>query len=625
MKRIGLLMSGAALALTSSMALAGDPEDLLPPAFRDPPPQSAPTSAPAPTPTPRVTGATAPSAPSVPSGGGVSTPIVQPIPQAGGDAGTPSGAVGDFVLPEGFPTLEELEEMESDEINDVLGLRPRYDIPPAARREVEQVGVLSSTEGGFPHASLERQPARLVEASLRALNGPMVSRWGHILVRRALASRLNAPQGMNPVTFAAMRAQALGAMGEGAVARALVQDIDGNNYNRSLTDAAFNSYLATGDVLGMCPVARLRSDLREDGEWEMLQAVCLAYLGEARSADRRLGRALGEGAAEEIDVRLAQRYAGAAGEGGRAVNIEWDGVEELTPWRFALARALGVEMPSGLLEGAPSRLRISNVLIPATPLDQRVSSADMAGARGILSSNAMVDLYSQLWASDAYDQAAKGDAGLLRDAYGANSIARRVAAMQSLWGEDAVYGRKVLTAYAAARIPVDEANLDNAPGLITSMLSAGLDRNALQWGRVVPQGSDGWAMLALAQPERESNVSTNAVESFAGDDKSEDSRRTAFLVAGLAGLGRLDAQDFASFAEDLGVDYTRDSAWSLAITRAAAVDNPALVALLAGVGMRGISWEQMTPRHLYYIVSSLNRVGLNAEARMIAAEAVARG
>ena len=41
--------------------------------------------------------------------------------------------------------------------------------------------------------------------------------------------------------------------------------------------------------------------------------------------------------------------------------------------------------------------------------------------------------------------------------------------------------------------------------------------------------------------------------------------------------------------------------------------------------MQGSSWDQMTPRHLYFIVSALNRVGLQAEARMIAAEAVARG
>ena len=33
----------------------------------------------------------------------------------------------------------------------------------------------------------------------------------------------------------------------------------------------------------------------------------------------------------------------------------------------------------------------------------------------------------------------------------------------------------------------------------------------------------------------------------------------------------------------------------------------------------------MTPLHLYHITSALRRVGLEAEARMIAAEAVARG
>jgi hypothetical protein len=46
--------------------------------------------------------------------------------------------------------------------------------------------------------------------------------------------------------------------------------------------------------------------------------------------------------------------------------------------------------------------------------------------------------------------------------------------------------------------------------------------------------------------------------------------------------------------------------------------------LLAGLGMQGQSWQQMTPLHLYHITSALRRVGLEAEARMIAAEAVAR-
>ncbi len=96
-------------------------------------------------------------------------------------------------------------------------------------------------------------------------------------------------------------------------------------------------------------------------------------------------------------------------------------------------------------------------------------------------------------------------------------------------------------------------------------------------------------------------------------------------MAGLAGLGRLEEGAFADFADDLGVNFTRSSAWSEAITGAAQVDNATLVALLAGLGMQGTDWAQMTPRQLYFIVASLNRVGLSAEARMIAAEAVARG
>jgi hypothetical protein len=75
----------------------------------------------------------------------------------------------------------------------------------------------------------------------------------------------------------------------------------------------------------------------------------------------------------------------------------------------------------------------------------------------------------------------------------------------------------------------------------------------------------------------------------------------------------------------MGIDIARQTRWTKLIDRAASVDNPALVALLAGVGMQGDSWAKMTPLYLYHIVSALNRVGFDAEARMIAAEAVARG
>ncbi|HWK42952.1 MAG TPA: hypothetical protein VNR60_13615, partial [Croceibacterium sp.] len=324
------------LALTSSLALAA-PESLLPPSFDQPAPTPAPAPrpAPAPAPTQRAT-------PESPVG---TAPIIQPMPALiDGEAGLPVTVT----LPENFPSLEQLEAMSPEEFDELFGLNPKFDIPPGARRAVRQVGVISSTEGGFPAGLLDQQPAELVRAAISATKGPLVSRWGHILLRRALASRMDAPIGMDPVDFVALRAALLNRMGENAVARALVQDVDSANYDTNLANAAFDAYLATGDVLGICPVAQLKGTLREDGEWKMARAICSAYSGESRQAERDLQRILYYGEAPRIDALLAQRYAGAAGDGRRAVNIEWNNVDELTPWRFALSRSLGVEIPQSL-------------------------------------------------------------------------------------------------------------------------------------------------------------------------------------------------------------------------------------------------------------------------------------
>jgi hypothetical protein len=604
MRRV-VLLAGAALAFTSTLALAA-PESLLPPVFSDPSPTPAPRPAPAPAP------GTAP-APSGPP-----APAVRPAPSS---PGASAPAAPSATLPPNFPSLRELEEMDQNEFEELFGLRPRYDMPPAARRALREIGVIDVDEGGFAAGSLEGQPAALVRAALAANRGPLVSRWGHILLRRALASRLDAPREMDPVAFAALRAALLNRIGEAQVARAMVQDVDSANYDTALATAAFDAYLATGDVLGICPVSQLRGTLREDPEWEMSRSICNAYSGGARDAERELSRALYYGLAPRIDVLLAQRYAGAAGDARREVTIEWNQVEELTPWRFALSRALGVELPSGLRDDAGERYDIWDVLIPAAPLEARVAGAARAAARGIISSAAMVDLYSQLWAEGTVD----GEARSLRQAYVAQDPLARVAAMRALWGDGGDYGRQVLTAYAAARLPVEESLLDDAPQLIASMLAAGLDRNAMRWGTAVREGSEGWAMLALAQPDRRTPVRTGAVETFVAADASAARRKSRFLVAGLAGLGRIDAGAASNLAGQLGVNLGRESAWSRKIDRAAELDNAALVALLAGLGMQGEGWDKMTARHLFHIVRALDRVGLNAEARMIAAEAVARG
>ena len=592
-------LSGAGLA--GFAAAQSKPESLLPPGFDDP--------APAPSPSPR------PSQAPSPQPGGAPPPAGQPgvIPQPGAapvvDPATlppmPSISRDDLAR---LPSLQQLENMSTEELDQLLGLKPKSDIPPGAQRALTRVGVLAAEEGGLPPVALANQSDKLVRAVLAGTQRQMVSRWGHILMRRALASRLAAPLGMDPVEFAALRVGVLNRIGEYAVARAVVQDIDSAKWSPALTQEALTAYLGSGDITGACPAVRLQGSARDDGQWQMWQAICNAYAGEAALAASQLDRALARGVAPRIDVLLARRFAGAAGRGQRAVQIEWKGVEDLNPWRFGLSTALSEPLPDGLLDEAMTAqggayYARSGALLPMLPVSQRAPFAGRAAREGILSADAMIDLYAEVYADPAVGGDPQTHAATLREAYLATEPSSRIAAMERLWEAGAAlgggdgYGARVLTAYAAARIPASEAHAGSAGELIAAMLAAGLDANAVRWANVVEEGSLGWALLALANPGANS-VGQGAVGSFIGNDESAGSRKSTFLVAGLAGLGRLSEAEASALAGNLGVDLARQTRWSRAIARAAEVGNPALVVFLAGLGMQGDSWSQMTPLHL---------------------------
>lgn len=638
----GLGGSLTALAIAGLAFAQGTPQSILPPGFDDP----VASPSPAPTPAPRPgdgasqqgvgqQGAGQPAAPAAGSAAAGPNPLgslaPQPAPGVVDLPALPTIASEDLAR---LPTLEELENLSTDELDDLLGLKPKFDIPPGARHALTRVGLLATYEGGLPPVSLLNQPASLVRAALLGIKGPVVSRWGHILLRRMLASRLAAPQEMEPAEFAGLRAGVLNTLGEYTVSRALVQDIDSSDWNDLLTDNALAAYIATGDIAGSCPAVRLQGSSREDPEWRMLQAICNAYAGETALAASQLDRALGQGIAPRIDVLLARRFAGAAGRGQRAVEIEWGDVDGLNPWRFGLASALGEPVPAALLESAVAAgegayYARSGAVMPMLNPAARIGFAARAAGEGILSASAFVDLYSELYADPSAEGAPASRAAVLREAYTASAPAARIAAMKRLWEEGGEvrsldgFAARILTAYAAARIPASPDHIADADELIASMLTAGLDRDAATWRNVVKEGSLGWALIALSQPQR-ITASRGAVDDFIANNDGAGARKSAFLVAGLAGLDRLSNSDAAALASQLDTSLSRQTRWTRVIARAAEVDNAALVVLLAGLGMQGASWQQMTPLHLYHITSALRRVGLEAEARMIAAEAVAR-
>jgi len=613
------LVTAAALlfASTSTLVIAQTkPEDLRPPGYAQPAPAPAATRTPRPAPSPDASTAPAASGPAMRPG-----EVVQSLPSGTGE---PAPALGTGIDLAKLPTLEQLEAMSTDDLDDLFGLKPKVDIPAAAQRGMERVGVIAPDEGGLPIFSLANQPAGLVRAALAGTKGPLVSRWGHILLRRTLASRLTAPAGMDPAEFAALRAGLLNRMGEFGVARALVQDVDTVNYSPALTNAAFSAYLGSADILGICPAIRLARGTRDDGEWRMAAAICAAYAGEATNAGSDLRRLTNSGRVQRIDGLLAQRYAGAAGDGRQAVTIEWDGITQLTPWRFALANAVGADVPKSLLDAAPPSYDYAAAQAPMLTGGQRILAGDTAAARGILSSQALVDLYSQLGDEEADDALAER-VQALRTAYVGADAASRLGAMKSVWGtaEGERYGRFVLTAAAAARLEPAETLATDAGDIIASILTAGYDRDAGRWAAFVEAGSQGWALLTLGLP-RAQNATSGQFEDFSDADASAGKLKSRLLLASAAGLGRMSEGAISAGATDFGIDFERRSKWTQAIDAAASGQNQAMVVILAALGMQGNGWQQMTPVHLYHIVKALDAVGLGAEARMIAAEAVAR-
>ena len=148
---VGMVGAAAGALSTGVLTAQNAPESILPPGFDDPAPAPTPTPAPVPTaaPPPTTPGTPGPSvAPGTALPGTAPAPgSLPPVPQASSE---------DLAR---LPTVEELESMTTDELDDLLGLKPRFDIPPAARRSLARVGVLAPSEGGMPTGSLARQPA----------------------------------------------------------------------------------------------------------------------------------------------------------------------------------------------------------------------------------------------------------------------------------------------------------------------------------------------------------------------------------------------------------------------------------------------------------------------------------
>jgi hypothetical protein len=592
-------LSGSALAAALVLPAIAQ-ESLLPEGFGNP----ADTPAPRPTPTPSQT----PAPTSAPKNGTAPPPV------------TPTVGSTD--------TAGATDDADEDDVDDET-VEPgtlKYDLPPGARRLLTRIGPLTPETGGLgPDAFGVR--GQYAAAIMRRTSGQLASRWGQILLRRSLVSAIDTPATINGADLAADRASLLLRMGESIAARWIVQSVDYDRASPRLVAAAQQTYLANADPAGLCAYVPAGLAHGDEQAWRLASAICSGLSGEAGPAGWAIGRVRSSGRIANFDILLAERVLGATGSGRRSTTIEWDNVDRLTSWRFGMATATAVPVPETLRAAAPANMKGWTVLAPMTDMASRVAAAPEAAARGVLSSDAYVSLLSAAAGEEEPSEALAAQTDQLRAAFGSARGADRYAAMEAIWAAGSApaqkYAALVSTARAAAALPVNTEIGDDPWQLLGSMLAGGYDANAIAWVPTVTVGSRAWGVLAVGSPRPLNGTTAGTVGQFSGNDDSADYLRSKFLLAGLAGLGRIDAGAAASAASDLEVDLGKQTRWSRAIMAAAERREPGMVALLAAAGMQG-EWSKVPPYHLYYIVRALREVGLASEARMIAAEALVR-
>ena len=590
-----ILIGSAALGIALAIpALAQEqPESLLPPGFEDPPAATRPVSnesQPAPNPRPD-----------------------QAPPEAGGV--------------EIVDLLDALEEMaEAEPV-------PQVEYPASARRDPRYAGTIDPLSVGLGSRPWGAASGKALEMLMRRMDVPLASRWAHIGLRGALLAKAANPADVHPADWAAERAWLLLRMGEADGARLLISSMDSDRFTPKMHQVALQSALANSDPSAMCAVEPGLSKV-EPRVAPLVTAICASLSGEAERAAADIEAARRRGRLSAIDIALADKVVGAGAETSRAVTIEWEPVEDLNSWRYGLSTATALMPPERLVNSSSVQTQSWFARAPMFAATQRLPMARTAAGLGVFSSQALIDLYSASFDATDPDALGETEAWQVRLAYIGRDLDARMSAMRTIWGNaqsplDRV-AAQVLLSRAARRVAPSTDLQSDAPNLVASLFAGGFDREAARWTGVVGDMDDEpgdavWAMLALGAPDgQQPGVDSSRIEDFAERDQSEGKQRTALLIAGLAGLGRIDAATAGQLNGAYRLGMSAETGWTRMIDGAMRRRQPGTSILLTASALQGLTFEEVRAVYLYHSVNALKRSGQEYLARMIAAEALAR-
>lgn len=507
------------------------------------------------------------------------------------------------------------------------------EVDPLDAVGTDYAGSLDSGSGGFG-AGMWRGTDRVKVVRLLPLLRPTTSPVLGDLTRRLLLSNAAAPAGQGGSgNLLALRARLLSDMGLAGEALGLLRQLPVDQLDaataRQLTELAWR----TGDLDGGCATAlESLGKIEVDGFWQKAAIFCQLRAGQTTEAELGLDVLRELGDSDEAFYALADLLAGAA-------TSEIPPLPLVSPLYLALVRAANVPLPKIAGAEPPPLMQALVAESPQAPIEARLGAAETASAVGLLSPQNLVAVYT----------AEPEDPGLLDTALDLPDLGTTPATRAILYQATARAGlpqqrvRFIERALAAgpadpsywsllplyapmlAEMPASPELTSFAAEAARHLCAAGFLREAAPWLAIATQpaapsadlpGLQALAYLAGSGP-------APLIEGLLPPPADARGARLRAIFAALDESLPAASEDATASLSSAGAPAMPQqnlNLW-LDLGDAAAKGRVGETVLLSLAGLAQSGLAAAEPQWLFRAVQSLERVGLDADARRLAVEA----
>lgn len=510
------------------------------------------------------------------------------------------------------------------------------------------VGLIDSAEGGLGISIWQGSERGLIEKLISRLPARTRSVAARKLAVRLLATRAEAPQGESRgPDLLTSRVSRMVELGEVDAASRLANQISVERTGESLARSAVEALFLQNDNAGACQRVRDFARRSADPYWQRAFAFCLLLSGDGARADMIVD-VLAERGGDDTALfsELIETL-----NGGDPAAVE--SLPDPAGLDLAMMRAANIPLPADVLSSDRPAVLRTVVRSPNADLDLRLEAGERAFLYGAISAEGLNELYAAVeWKeAELKDPVSTAEGGwgsrsralLLREAAAAESPSMKALILSRAFGLAREKGGRDIVAGASApvlkSIPPEPALAWFAPEAVSALLATGHVEEARAWlgmtgsgTEIGPQTSQTvarlWALGLLAAPEIGSAaVDEQALRKWRNAAYSDDTEaaRSATVLAltlleamgvepGPGRWGRLLAEGLPARVPAPNV------AWARALDEASAAGRVGETVLIALLGLAGSNADTPGPAAIRKAVESLQRIGLDSEARALALE-----